>query len=37
MTDQPLDHKEVQEAADRVAPLFRKLVTRSIQEIGKQL
>ena len=37
MTDQPLDHKEVQEAADRVEPLFRKLVTRSIQEIGKQL
>ena len=37
MRDQPLDHKEVQEAADRVAPLFRKLVTRSIQEIGKQL
>ncbi len=37
MTDQPLDHKEVQEAADRVAPLFRKLVTKSIQEIGKQL
>lgn len=37
MTDQPLDHREVQEAADRVAPLFRKLVTRSIQEIGKQL
>ena len=37
MTDQPLDHKEVQEVADRVAPLFRKLVTRSIQEIGKQL
>ena len=37
MTDQPLDHKEVQEAADRVAPLFLKLVTRSIQEIGKQL
>lgn len=37
MTDQPLDHKEVQEAADWVAPLFRKLVTRSIQEIGKQL
>ena len=37
MTDQPLDHKEVQEATDLVAPLFRKLVTRSIQEIGKQL
>lgn len=37
MTDQPLDHKEVQEAADRVAPLFRKLVTESIREIGKSL
>ena len=37
MTDQPLNHKEVQEAADRVAPMFRKLVTESIREIGKRL
>lgn len=37
MTDQPLNHKEVQEAADKAAPLFRKLVTESIIEIGKIL
>lgn len=34
MTDQPLSHKEVQETADRVAPLFKELVTRSIQKMG---
>lgn len=37
MTDQPLNHKEVQEAADKAAPLFRNLVTESIIEIGKGL
>ncbi len=37
MTDQPLSHKEVQEAADRVAPLFEKLVTESIGSMGKIL
>lgn len=37
MTDQPLSHKEVQEAADRVAPLFEKLVTGSIAAIGRTL
>jgi len=37
MTDEPLSHKEVQEAADRVAPLFEKLVTESIGMIGKSL
>ncbi len=37
MTDQPLSHKEVQEAADKAAPLFQKLVTESIVEIGKSL
>lgn len=37
MTDQPLSHKEVQEAADKVAPLFEKLVTESIISIGKTL
>lgn len=31
----PLSHAEVQETADRVAPLFRRLVARSISEIGK--
>ncbi len=35
MTDQPLSHKEVQEAADKAAPLFQKLVTEVIAEIGK--
>lgn len=31
----PLSHAEVQETADRVAPLFKQLVTRSIADIGK--
>lgn len=35
MTDQPLSHQEVQETADRVAPLFKKLVTESIKNIAK--
>lgn len=30
----PLTHKEVQETADRVAPLFRKLVAESIKNIA---
>lgn len=30
ITDKPLTHQEVQETADRVAPLFKKLVTQSI-------
>ena len=30
----PLTHKEVQETADRVAPLFKKLVTRAISDIS---
>ena len=30
MSDTPLSHKEVQETADRVAPLFKKLITESI-------
>lgn len=33
MTDTPLSHKEVQETADRVSPLFKQLVTRSIGKI----
>lgn len=37
MTEQPLSHTEVQEAADKAAPLFQKLVTESIIEIGKLL
>lgn len=34
ISDQPLSHKEVQETADRVAPLFKKLVTQSIIDIS---
>lgn len=37
MSEQPLSHAEVQEAADKVAPLFQKLVTEVIKEIGKTL
>ena len=32
--DQPLSHAEVQETADRVAPLFKKLITASITKIA---
>ncbi len=34
MAKQPLSHAEVQEAADKAAPLFEKLVTESIQKIS---
>ncbi|WP_313128931.1 purine-nucleoside phosphorylase [Anaerocolumna sp.] len=37
MTDQPLTHEEVQETADRVAPLFKQLITDSIKNIAKSL
>lgn len=33
--DQPLSHAEVQETADKVALLFKQLITESIMEIGK--
>lgn len=36
ITDQPLSHAEVQETADRVAPLFKKLVTASITKIAEK-
>ncbi|MDO5417138.1 MAG: purine-nucleoside phosphorylase [Lachnospiraceae bacterium] len=36
MTEQPLSHKEVQETADRVAPLFKELVTKTIKKIGQR-
>ncbi|WP_349671302.1 purine-nucleoside phosphorylase [Lacrimispora sp.] len=32
--DQPLSHTEVQETADRVAPLFKKLITASITKLA---
>lgn len=35
MTDQPLNHEEVQQAADAAAPKFRMLLTETIREIGK--
>lgn len=35
MNPTPLSHKEVQEAADKAAPVFAKLVTDSILEFGK--
>lgn len=35
ITANPLTHKEVQETADRVAPLFKQLVTECIKNIGK--
>lgn len=35
ITANPLTHKEVQETADRVAPLFKKLVTECIKNIDK--
>lgn len=36
ITDKPLTHAEVQETADRAAPLFKKLVTESIIRLGKK-
>lgn len=37
ITDQPLTHAEVQETADRAAPLFRKLVTESVIKLAETL
>ena len=37
MTDQPLSHLEVQEIADKAAPMFKKLVTESILAMNKIL
>lgn len=37
MTDQPLSAEEVKETADRVAPLFKQLITESIARIGKMI
>lgn len=35
MTDEPLSHMEVQETADRVAPLFKQLITEAVIRMGK--
>jgi len=37
ITANPLTHKEVQETADRVAPLFKKLVTECITNIAAKI
>ena len=37
ITDQPLTHAEVKETADRVAPLFKQLVTESIVMIDQEM
>lgn len=37
MSDQPLSHEEVQETADRVAPMFKKLITESVVRMGKEV
>lgn len=34
MTDQPLNHEEVEETADRVAPLFKKLIIEAVTRMG---
>jgi purine-nucleoside phosphorylase len=36
MTDQPLSHAEVKETGERVAPLFKQLVTNAIIRMGKE-
>lgn len=37
VSNRPLSHAEVQETADRVAPLFKKLITSSIVNISKEM
>ena len=37
MTEKPLSHEEVNETAERIAPLCRKLVTRSSSYIGREM
>lgn len=37
ITDKPLTHKEVQKTADRVAPLFKKLITESVIRLGSEV
>lgn len=37
MSSTPLTHEEVQEAADRVAPLFKQLITHSITIMGDEI
>lgn len=37
MTENPLTHEEVQQSADKAAPLFKKLVKNSVENMGKYL
>ena len=37
ISENPLSHQEVQETADRVAPLFKQLVTTCIEDIAAAL
>lgn len=37
MTDQALSHEEVKETADRVAPLFKQLITEAVIRMGKHI
>ncbi len=37
ITDKPLTHAEVQETADKAAPLFKQLITESVIRLGKTL
>lgn len=37
ITENPLTHAEVQETANRVAPLFKQLVTESIKNIAQKI
>jgi hypothetical protein len=36
ISENPLTHAEIQETADRVAPLFQQLITASIVNIANQ-
>ncbi len=36
VSSKPLSHAEVQETADRVAPLFKKLITAAIEKMGEE-
>lgn len=36
LSENPLNHKEVQEAADKAAPKFQKLVTESVKQFGQR-
>lgn len=37
IADKPLSHAEVQETADKAAPLFKKLITEAVIRLGKAL